>query len=97
MKGIKGIYDTEPEQITYNPLSNGQADVWLRKNIQETTNEDNVTLWIADEVYFCTGMDEQYIIDNFETLYENGGDESELNEQEIDTDEALNIIMGVIS
>lgn len=72
---MKATYNMEPEAVLYMPLPNGKADVWLRKNIQETM-EDETTVWAADEVYFRTGLDRESIEANFETLYGNGGDEA---------------------
>lgn len=95
---MKATYNMEPEAVLYMPLPNGKADVWLRKNIQETT-EDEATVWTADEVYFRTSLDKESIEANFETLYENGGGgtvvapDPEIDE--ISVEEALAIIMGV--
>ena len=70
-------YDSEPEVIKYMSISSTQADVWLRQNIEEYTTDENTTAWKADEVYFRTYYDEDYVTENFDTLWE-GSEEDTL-------------------
>lgn len=65
-------FDGEPSKIQYMAHSNGTADVWLRQNIEEYTTEENTSAWKADEVYFKTYFDEDYVTENFDTLWEGG-------------------------
>ena len=71
MTGV--IYTTLPESITYMPLPDGQADVWIRKNIEASTDDDGNNIYIADEVYFRTSLSITDITDNFDEIFENGG------------------------
>lgn len=55
------VFDDRPESLTYSPLPNGKADIWLRRNIREFAAEEgedgerlNVIKWAADEAYMRT-------------------------------------------
>lgn len=57
------IFDERPEALGYIPLSNGKADIWLRKNIREFAVEESVdgetftvTKWAADEAYMRASL-----------------------------------------
>ncbi len=39
------------EPIQIEPNGCGGADVWLRKNIEQTTDEDGNPQWVADETH----------------------------------------------
>lgn len=71
---MKAFYNQEPGAISYMQLPDGRADVWLRKNIIETTDEEGNAIWQADEVYFRTDQDQESIMEAFETLFANGGE-----------------------
>lgn len=71
---MKATYNQKPDTISYMKLPNGKADVWLRKNIAETTDEDGNTTWEADEVYFRTNLDQGSILAEFDELFLNGGE-----------------------
>lgn len=70
---LKAKYNQQPTAITYMSLPNGEADVWLRKNIhevEEPTEEGHTqTFWECNEVYFRTKLTETEVTDNFEDLY----------------------------
>ena len=51
-------YDSKPETVQYMKLPNGQADVWLRRNIQQEESDEGV-FWSADEKYIRTGLTER--------------------------------------
>lgn len=72
---MKAYYNQEPETVSYMKLPNGKADVWLRKNIAETTDEEGRPVWEADEVYFRTGQDQGSIEAAFDELFANDGEE----------------------
>ena len=53
---MKVYYDSKPDAILYQPLPDGTANVYLRKNIEQaersTFNQDKEetqTVWTADE------------------------------------------------
>ena len=71
---MKAYYNQEPETVSYMPLPDGRADVWLRKNIAETTDEEGRPVWEADEVYFRTNLDQGSILAEFDELFLNGGE-----------------------
>lgn len=55
------IFDERPEEITYAPLPDGKADVWIRRNVREFAAEESeegeaitVTKWAAEEAYMRT-------------------------------------------
>jgi len=52
-------------------LPNRLADVWLRKNIVEVSEDGEAPHWEADEVYFRTSLSDDMILDNFDELYDN--------------------------
>lgn len=73
-------YSAQPDSITYMLLPDGKADVWLRKNIVETTetmDDETYSVYKADEVYFRTGLTEDEVSAQFEELFENGNEETE--------------------
>ncbi len=75
---MRAVYPQQPDEITYMELPNGQADVWLRKDIQLTTEDDDGydplgETWECDEVSFRTSLSEEEVTENFDTIFENGG------------------------
>ena len=67
----KGYYTTRPEAVLYMKLPTGEADVWLRKNIEETTgSEDLGQRFTAHEAYMRTTATEAEIRADFERFYE---------------------------
>ena len=67
------LYSQMPEAILYMALPDGRADVWLRQNIEQITDENDDTQWTADEVYFRTTLTEEEVTKGFDALFENGG------------------------
>lgn len=47
-------FGKEPQSILYMPLGNGMADVFLRRNIRQETDEDGAETWTAEEAQFRT-------------------------------------------
>lgn len=73
---MKVYYDTKPEAILYQPLPNGTANVYLRKNITQaersTFNEDKdekQTVWTADEKNIQTELSKEDVETNFDQLF----------------------------
>ena len=56
-------YDHEPQPVKYMPLPDGQADVWIRAQVQQVTDEEG-TRWTAQEVYFHTRQTLQEVANN---------------------------------
>lgn len=61
-------YDHEPLQVKYMPLPDGQADVWIRADIQQVTDEEG-TRWTAEEVYFRTRQTQEEIAANAAAIF----------------------------
>ncbi|MGF0020226.1 hypothetical protein [Acidaminococcus fermentans] len=73
---MKVYYDTEPEKILYQPLPDGTANVYLRKNITQaersTFNEDKEekqSVWTADEKNIKTELSKDDVEVNFDQLF----------------------------
>ena len=82
----KTYFSTKPEKILYLPQSDGTAEVYLRKNIEQT--EDG---WEADEAQICTRLTEQEVLAQFESYF------VEQIETTIgDLVEAIDILTGIV-
>lgn len=73
---MKVYYDTEPAKILYQPLPDGTANVYLRKNIAQaersTFNQDKEekqTVWTADEKNIQTTLSKDDVEANFDQLF----------------------------
>lgn len=62
-------YDYKPETVQYMKLPNGQADVWLRRNIQQEESDEGV-FWSADEKYTRTGLTLDEVNAQFDALFD---------------------------
>jgi hypothetical protein len=67
-----------PEELQYNPLKDGIAEVWIRRNIQrvmaahsDENDEENME-YIYDEVYFCTTSTREEIESDLEYYWKSG-------------------------
>lgn len=77
---MKVYYDSKPDAILYQPLPDGTANVYLRKNIEQaersTFNEDKeekMTVWTADEKQVVTTMTKDEVTANFDSLFLSAG------------------------
>ena len=75
-----------PDEITYLPQPDGKAEVWLRKNIEQT--EDG---WEADEVTFMTALSKEEILSQKDTYFE-----EEIETTMEDVVEALNFLTNLV-
>lgn len=73
---MKVYYDNEPEKILYQPLPDGTANVYLRKNICQTERsqfnedkEEKTLIWTADEKNFITKLSRDDIEQQFDLLF----------------------------
>lgn len=69
---MKAQFSQKPEKIRYMKVSEGGADVWLRKNIKNQTGEmegEEYSYYEADEVYFRTNDTKEQIEANFEEYF----------------------------
>lgn len=73
---MKVYYDTEPAKILYQPLPDGTANVYLRKNITQTERstfnqdkEEKQTVWTADEKNIQTELSKDDVEANFDQLF----------------------------
>lgn len=64
------LFSEEPTNIQYMPLPNGEADVWLRKNICAVKDNEGNDMYQADENYFRTTEDEATILENFDEWFD---------------------------
>lgn len=68
----KAYYTEKPNKITYMPLPNGFADVWLRENIRTASDSEGNDGWECDEVYLRTVLSEKEVAQKFDELFEKG-------------------------
>lgn len=73
---MKVYYDTKPEAVLYQLLPEGNANVYLRKNIEQAersafneNKEEKMTVWTADEKQLSTTLTKEEVEANFESLY----------------------------
>ena len=58
---------TAPEAMQYNALPGGMAEVWIRKNITQTSVPSDIgegTEYVYEEVYFQTAATKEQIEEN---------------------------------
>lgn len=87
---VKAYFTAEPDQISYMPQNNGEAEVWLRRNIRQEEAEEG-PVWVADEVSFRTRLTEEEVIAQAEKYF--------IEEPETtieDLVEALDILTGIV-
>ncbi len=67
-------FSEHPDAIVYCALPGGEADIWLRRNIRETsqTDEDgNATpVYEAEEAFMRTTAEEAEVAKNFDLFFE---------------------------
>ena len=73
---MKVYYDAKPDAILYQPLPDGTANVYLRKNIEQAERstfnegkEEKKTIWTADEKQIVTTQTKDEVTANFDSLY----------------------------
>lgn len=68
----KAFYTVRPEPLLYMALPTGEADIWLRKNIEQITYhpETDEILYEADEAYMRTTVAEEDVEADFDSFYE---------------------------
>lgn len=73
---MKVYYDSKPEAILYQPLPDGTANVYLRKNIEQAERstfnkdkEEKMTVWTADEKQTVTTMTKAEVTASFDSLF----------------------------
>lgn len=59
----------ELQSILYMPLGNGVADVFLRRNIRQETDEDGAEIWTAEEAQFRTTKTRDEVVRNFDSYF----------------------------
>lgn len=87
----KTQFSEQPDRIFYLPLSNGSAEVALRRNIVETEDSEGHPMWEADEVKFISHLSRSEIEAQFDSYF--------LEEPETtieDLKEALQILTEII-
>ena len=60
----------EPQAILYMPLPDGGADVFLRRNIQQKTDEDGTEIWTAEEAQFRASKTRDEIVKDFDSYFD---------------------------
>ena len=73
---MKVYYDSKPDAILYQPLPDGTANVYLRKNIEQAERstfnqgqEETQTVWTADEKNVKTKLSKEDVEANFDPLF----------------------------
>ena len=73
---MKVYYDSKPDAILYQPLPDGTANVYLRKNIEQAERstfnqgqEETQTVWTADEKNVKTKLSKDDVEANFDLLF----------------------------
>lgn len=73
---MKVYYDSKPDAISYQPLPDGTANVYLRKNITQEEQsmlnegkEEKMTVWTADEKNIQTELSKEDVEANFDQLF----------------------------
>lgn len=73
---MKVYYDSKPDAILYQPLPDGTANVYLRKNIEQAERstfnegkEEKMTVWTADEKQVVTTMTKDEVTANLDSLF----------------------------
>jgi hypothetical protein len=82
----KTYFSTEPEKILYQPQSDGTAEVYLRKNIEQTEEG-----WVADEVQIRTRLTEREILAQLDSYFV-----EEIETTIGDLVEAIDILTGIV-
>ena len=99
---VIAMYNQKPEAITYMPLPNGMADVWLHKKIKEVEVEvvdqtEPMKVWQTNEVYFRTEAALSEIEANFDKFWNLYGYPAPTTEERIDAlENALMEILEVL-
>lgn len=62
-------FTEEPQAILYMPLPSGEADVFLRRNIRQETDEDGTEIWTAEEAQFRTTRTRDEIVKDFDGYF----------------------------
>lgn len=63
---------TAPEAMQYNALPGGMAEVWIRKNITQTSVPSDIgegTEYVYEEVYFQTAATKEQIEENLDAYW----------------------------
>ena len=63
---------TAPEAMQYNALPGGIAEVWIRKNITQTSVPSDIgegTEYVYEEVYFQTAATKEQIEENLDAYW----------------------------
>lgn len=73
---MKVYYDSKPDAILYQPLPDGTANVYLRKNIAQAERstfnqggEETQTVWTADEKNIQTELSKEDVEASFDQLF----------------------------
>lgn len=59
----------EPQAILYMPLPSGEADVFLRRNVRQETDENGAETWTAEEAQFRTTKTRDEIVKDFDSYF----------------------------
>jgi len=87
---MKTIFTESPDRILYMQKPDGNADVWLRKNVEEIEFEGTV-MYQADEVYLNTRLSAVEIEEQFDSYFE-----EEIQVTIDDLAEAIDILTDII-
>ena len=85
---MKSYSTAKQDRISYYPLPDEMADVYLRKELAPEQDNEGNTVFVYDEVHFAVSQDitKTQIEDNFDLLFE---DAEALNHKEPSLEERL--------
>lgn len=97
---LLAMYNQQPDNLTYMALPNGEADVWMRKDVHEVEQEydgEKLKAWECKEVYFHTTLSKAEVEADFEKLWNVNAYPAPTTEERIDAlENALMEIMEVL-
>ncbi|WP_165247455.1 hypothetical protein [Adlercreutzia sp. ZJ141] len=67
---MKAIYYMLPDAVAYMPLPDGRADVWLRKGVSESEDDEGSVCWECEEVYLRTTLSRDDVVAMFDELFD---------------------------
>lgn len=62
-------FTKKPQTILFMQLPDGEADVFLHKNIRQETGEDGAEIWTAEEAQFRTKKTYDEVVKNFDSYF----------------------------
>ena len=95
---MKAIYYEEPGTLRYMPLPDGQADVWLRREIAAVSDEDGRTCWECEEVHARVRMTEEAVLAHADEIWTGQAPEPPTTEERVsEVEEGYAMVMDALA